>query len=196
VRSRTPADLAGRCGHCFLRDGYCLCGLVPRIDTRVRFIVIRHNQETWKTTNTARLAALALPNSEIREYGVKGQPFDASVLEAPDTWLLYPDDGPRVPAQAPPARLLIVDGSWHQARKILRSDPRFWKLPKLSLPPPPPEARRLRAEHFEQGMSTIEAIARAVALFEGEEKARQLDALHEVMIERILALRGRLGPGW
>jgi DTW domain-containing protein YfiP len=194
VRSRTSVDLLGRCARCFLRDAYCLCGLVPRIETRTRFVVIRHFLEAWKTTNTARLAALALTNSEIRDYGVKGQPFDASVMDAPDTWLLYPDDRPQAPFSTPPARLLIVDGSWHQARKILRSNPRLWTLPKISLPPPPPEARRLRAEHFEQGMSTIEAIARAVALFEGEAKARQLDELHEVMIERILALRGRPGP--
>jgi DTW domain-containing protein YfiP len=187
-------DLVGRCRQCLLRDGYCLCGLVPRIDTRVRFVVIRHQQEIWKTSNTARIAALALSNSEIRDYGVKDHPFDESVMDAPDTWLLYPDDRPRVPSALPPARLIVVDGTWHQSRKILRSNPRLWTLPKLSLPPPPPEARRLRAEHFEHGMSTIEAIARAVALFEGEDKGRQLDQLHELMIERILALRGRLGP--
>lgn len=193
MRSRTPSDLSGRCPRCFLRVDHCLCDRIPRISTRVRFVVVRHNQEAWKTTNTARLAALALENSELHDYGVKGHPFDEAVLAGPDSWLLFPDDKPSVPSPTPPARLLVVDGSWHQARKILRSQPRLWTLPRLSLPPPPPEARRLRTEHLEQGMATIEAIARAVALFEGEEKGRLLDQLHEEMIERVLLLRGRLG---
>jgi DTW domain-containing protein YfiP len=166
---------------------------VPRIDTRVRFVIVRHSLEAWKTTNTARLAAMALTNSELHDYGAKDRLFDESLLDAPDTWLLYPDDRPSVPSSTPPARLLVVDGTWQQARKLIQTIPRIWTMPKLSLPPPPSGARRLREGHLEQGMSTIEAIARAVALFEGEEKARLLDLLHEEMIERILALRGQPG---
>ncbi|HVG58233.1 MAG TPA: DTW domain-containing protein, partial [Hyalangium sp.] len=57
MRSRTPADLAGRCPRCYLPTRLCLCAQVPRLDTRTEFLVIRHNKEKEKSTNTARLAA-------------------------------------------------------------------------------------------------------------------------------------------
>jgi hypothetical protein len=40
-------------------------------------------------------------------------------------------------------------------------------------------------------MSTLEAIAGAIALLEGEAVARPLYALNELMVARVLASRGR-----
>ena len=37
MRSRTPADLAGRCPRCYLPTRLCLCPQVPRLDTRTEF---------------------------------------------------------------------------------------------------------------------------------------------------------------
>jgi DTW domain-containing protein YfiP len=42
-------------------------------------------------------------------------------------------------------------------------------------------------------MSTLEAIAAALALLEGQEVARPLQDIHELMIDRVLACRGRSG---
>jgi hypothetical protein len=42
-------------------------------------------------------------------------------------------------------------------------------------------------------MSTLEAIAGALAFLEGEAVARPLYALNERMIDRVLESRGRLG---
>jgi hypothetical protein len=42
-------------------------------------------------------------------------------------------------------------------------------------------------------MSTVEAIAGAIAVLEGAELARPLYGIHEVMIDRVLASRGRSG---
>jgi len=176
-----------------LRKNFCLCDRIPRIDTRVRLVVVRHAHEYFKTTNTARLAALALTNSELHEYGLKEKPFDPSVLEGGGCWFLFPGEGPACPASAPPERLVVVDGSWHQAKKILRGVPALWNMPRLSLAAPPPTSRRLRTSPHQEGMSTLEAIARAMALLEGEHIGRLLDQLHEEMIDRVLQLRGRLG---
>jgi DTW domain-containing protein len=193
MRSRTPADLAGRCPRCYLPDRLCLCAQVPRLDTRTEFLVIRHNKEKEKSTNTARLAALALTRCQVLTYGAPGQAFDASVLEGPDTWLLFPGTQPPAPDAPPPRRLVVLDGSWGQARRMLQRVPELRRLPGLSLPPPPPATRRLRRPPHPEGMSTLEAMAGAVALLEGEELARRLYALHELMIDRVLESRGRLG---
>jgi len=192
MRSRTPADLAGRCPRCYLPTRLCLCAQVPRLDTRTEFLVIRHNKEKEKSTNTARLAALALSHCQVLTYGAPGQPFDASVLEWPDTWLLFPDTQPPAPEAPPPRRLIVLDGNWGQARRMVQRLPALRRMPGLALPPPLPNTRRLRRPPNPEGMSTLEAMAGAVALLEGEGLAQQLYALHELMIDRVLASRGRL----
>ena len=193
MRSRTPADLAGRCPGCYLPTALCLCAEVPRLETRTRFLVIRHNKEANKSTNTARLAGLALTQCRILTYGAPGQPFDLSVLTEPGTWLLFPDAQPPPPGTPPPERLVVLDGNWTQARRMYQRLPELRRLPGLALPPPPPDARRLRRSPHPYGMSTVEAIAGAISVLEGEQVARPLYALHELMIDRVLAARGRLG---
>jgi DTW domain-containing protein YfiP len=192
MRSRTPADLAGRCPRCYLPTRLCLCSQVPQLDTRTEFLVIRHNKEKEKSTNTARLAALALSRCQVLTYGAPGQPFDASVLEGPDTWLLFPETQSPAPEAPPPRRLIVLDGSWGQARRMVQRLPVLRRLPGLALPPPRPNTRRLRRPPNPEGMSTLEAMAGAVALLEGEELALRLYALHELMIDRVLESRGRL----
>jgi DTW domain-containing protein YfiP len=164
------------------------------VDTRTEFLVVRHNKEANKSTNTARLAALALPRCRLVTYGAPGERFDASELERPGTWLLFPDAAPPPPGTPPPARLVVLDGNWSQARRMHQRLPELRRLPGLALPPPPPESRRLRRSPHTYGMSTLEAIAGAIALLEGEHLARSLYALHERMIDRVLTSRGRLAP--
>lgn len=193
MRSRTPADLVGRCPRCYLPTRLCLCAEVPRIDTRTEFFVIRHQKEKEKSTNTARMAVLALAHCHLLTYGAPGEPFDGSVLEAPDTWLLFPGTTPPAPDAPPPKRLVVVDGNWSQARRMVHRVPVLQRLPGLTLPPPLPETRRLRRPPHPEGMSTLEAMAGALAFLEGEAVARPLYALNERMIDRVLESRGRLG---
>ena len=115
------------------------------------------------------------------------------MLEGAGTWLLFPDTQPPEPQAAPPQRLIVLDGNWGQARRMVQRLPALRRMPGLALPPPPPNTRRLRRPPNADGMSTLEAMAGAVALLEGEEKAQQLYALHELMIERVMESRGRLG---
>ncbi|NMO17916.1 DTW domain-containing protein [Pyxidicoccus fallax] len=197
MRSRTPEDLAGRCPRCFLPTPLCLCTDVPCIPTRTELLVIRHHKETLKSTNTARMAALALPRCTIVSYGSPGKPFDPSVLDAPDTWLLFPDaQQTPAPDALPPARLIVLDGSWGQARRMVQRLPALRRLPGLKLPPPAPDTRRLRRPPHPDGMSTLEAIAGALAHLEGEAVAQPLYELHERMIDRVMMSRGKLAmPG-
>ncbi|XXF80353.1 DTW domain-containing protein [Myxococcaceae bacterium GXIMD 01537] len=192
MRSRTPEDLAGRCPRCYLPTALCLCAEVTPVPTRTEFVVIRHSKEKEKSTNTVRMAALALPRCRVLTYGALDEPFDSSGLDGPDTWVLFPGTSQPAPDAPPPRRLVVVDGSWAQARRMVQRIPELRRLPGLALPPPPPNTRRLRRPPHPEGMSTLEAMAGALALLEGEEAARPLYALHELMVDRVLESRGRL----
>jgi len=169
-----------------------LCAEIPRVETRTRFVVVRHAAERWKPSNSAHYAALALPGCEVHDYGVEDAPFDEARLAAPardagagDTWVLFPDGEHEPPAGAHPARLIVLDGTWSQARRMRRRIGALRGLPFLRLPAP--KARpRMRRPLDPTGMSTLEAIAAAVALLEGEERARPLERLHDRIAEAFL----------
>lgn len=189
MRSRTPPDLKNRCHACWLQLGHCLCADVQRIETATRLVFVRHSIERTKTTNTVRVAMLALSNAELWEYGSPHERFDDSVLKQPDTWLLFPDGQPVSSLATPPKRLVVVDGSWAQARKMVQRVDGFRGLPRLSLPPPEVDRVRLRQPHIPEGRSTMEAVADALTMLEGPEKGEQLHQLHTLMTRRVLEVR-------
>lgn len=190
MRSRTPADLRGRCPRCFLPSALCLCADIPVVRLETPFVIVRHVKQAWKTSNTARIAALALAGSELLDYGGEQGPFDDTPLVAPGTRLLFPGE-PSAEAPAPPARVVVVDGSWSQARRMTQRLASLRTMPRLSLAPPSPQARRLRRAPRPEAMSTLEAVAHAVAQLAGEETARPLFWLHEEHRRRVQLTWGR-----
>ena len=174
-----------RCQRCNLPLHLCLCAEIPRVETRTRILLLQHLVENRKKSNTGRLAALALANSRLLTYGAPGESLDIALLSEPGTWLLFPD-GPTAPPDAPPPRQLVVlDGSWSQTRRMTQRIPALRTLPRLVLPPPPPGMLRLREPTHPSGMSTLDAIARAVAMLEGPEAAAPLERLAALRVQRI-----------
>jgi DTW domain-containing protein YfiP len=164
-----------RCPRCGV--GPCLCDRIPRIETRTRFVILRHAWELDKGSNTGRIAHLALPNSVIHDIGLEDQPFDPAWI--PDaSWLLFPD--PSTDPTGVPETVIVLDGTWGQVRRMVRRNERLWTLPRLRIDKAP-ERRRLRTPHLDEGMSTIEAMAQVLARYEDPEKGRQLDALYDVL---------------
>ena len=190
-RSSTPEDFAGRCRACFFRREVCLCDRVVRVRARTSVLILRHAKEAWKSTNTARLAALALEGAEIVAYGAPGRPLDGALLRGEGTWLLFPGMGRTPPPAGPPRRLVVLDGSWGQARRMVQRVAALRALPRLSLPPHRPDRARMRRPPSPEGLSTLEAIALALGRLEGEDVQRPLLDLYALAVERVLMTRGR-----
>lgn len=193
MRSMTLSHLPGRCQRCWVRQTHCVCPLVPRLETKTHVLIIRHAREAVKSTGTARLAALALPRATLVEYGEDAQPALGQVDELlrPGAALLFPGESLPSPPGAAVTQLVVLDGTWRQARRMLRRLPSVQVLPRLSLPPKEQAVLRLRDAHFAEGRSTLEAIADALALLEGEEEvAPALHALHTAYVERVFRARG------
>jgi DTW domain-containing protein YfiP len=174
-----------RCDRCNLPPHLCLCAEIPRVETHTRFLILQHVVELRKKSNTGRLAALALANARLLTYGAPDEALDTALLSEPGTWLLYPD-GPTAPPDAPaPRQLVVLDASWSQARRMTQRIPALRTLPRLVLPPPEPGMLRLREPTHPSGMSTLDAIARAVAVLEGPEAAVPLERLAALRVQRI-----------
>lgn len=108
-------------------------------------------------------------------------PEGAAVLyPGPDATLL--GEGP------PPSHLIVLDGTWPQAKALYRDSPWLHDLPCVGIVPDRPSNYRIRKEPAEHCLSTIEAIE--VALRAIEPETPRLDRLldgFDAMIDRQIA---------
>jgi DTW domain-containing protein YfiP len=174
-----------RCARCLQRD--CLCAQVPAVATRTRVVIVRHPAERNRSSNSGRLAALALSNSVLVEYRDPLPPLDGA-------WLLYPEGPPCLgPPSPPPRQLIVLDATWSQARRMFRKLSALRGLPILRLPEGA-DAPRMRQAPSPDRVSTIEAIARALRLLEGDEVAAPLEALFALAVDRAAASGRNIPP--
>lgn len=172
-----------KCPRCLLQQRVCLCAEVPTIATRTRVVIVRHHLERFRSSNSGRLANLALPNSEIVEHGGSAGPARLGDLDG--AWLLYPQGEPmRSAPEPPPRQLIVLDATWSQARRMYRKIEAVRGLPMLRLPDDEMPRARLRESPGPGRVSTIEAIARALRILEGDTVAAPLEQLFAVAVHR------------
>jgi DTW domain-containing protein YfiP len=184
--------LAGRCPRCLHRPEWCLCAEIPQLVTRTRIVIVRHHGERFRSSNTGRLAHLALTNSELHDVGGHAR-LELDDLD-PAAWLLFPEGEPctRAP-EPPPATVIALDATWHQARRLRQRLPALRGRRMLALAPEP-AASRMRKAPVATHVSTIEAIAAVLRLLGDGAAADQLDRLFAVAIDR-QRQSGRQPPG-
>jgi DTW domain-containing protein YfiP len=187
----------GRCPRCaFPLEGGCLCPLIPSLRVPCRFLVLRHNSEVTRMTNTGRWAVAALQGAEVLDHARDEEPSDEAVARAlgdEPAWLLYWSPSARRPTGALPRTIVVPDATWAQTRRMVQRIGPLRELPRLALPPPP-SGPRLRRPPRAGGMSTLEAIAGALDVLGAPAEAGALRRLHEAAVEKTLRLKGMWPP--
>ncbi len=195
-RPPPPEVDADHCPRCFLRHEICLCEAIPTLRTCCRVLVVRHWVESWRATNTGRLVHRAVEGTVLVDHGRPGFVLEQGDLPLVDgACLLFPETDSAAPPWTGgcPELLVVVDGTWSQARRMVRRVPGLAQLPRLSLPPGAEPPRRIRRSPFPGARSTIEAVAAALSLWEPPETGRALLDLYEVLAQRMDLARG---PRW
>jgi tRNA-uridine aminocarboxypropyltransferase len=123
---------------------------------------------------TLRMLQLSLPDAVVRRgVELSGDPFvEALYAEEPAPYVLYPGPEARDLSELPrdtPITLIAVDGTWSQAKALLRRNPRLAALPRVAFSPGSPSIYRIRRQPAEHCVSTVEALARALDVLEGPE---------------------------
>jgi hypothetical protein len=118
------------------------------------------------------MAHLSLPGSHLFE----GVDFSAnarlrSLIEAASNpVVLFPAEGAKaleaLSCEAAPPTLIVLDGTWSQARKLWKLNPFLHGLPAYRLTPRQPSRYRVRAEPAAHCVSTIEAVAAALQILD------------------------------
>jgi len=175
-----------RCLRCRRPVSVCYCATLPSIPTRTRVILLQHPRERDMPIGTARMAALALPNAKLHV----GYTWDGRVVPA-DAILLYPGEGAKNILTEPPPEpvtLVVVDGTWSQAKVLVRDNPVLNALPRYAFAAPELSRYRIRKEPRAEYCSTIEALMHVLGVLEGDpERFRALLVPFERMIDTQLA---------
>jgi len=183
-----------QCPRCLRPQTHCLCPLIPHLDSRTRVLVLQHPSEVSHALNTARLAALGLSNAEL----IVGEVFEdlPKLLNRPgyQARLLFPaEDAQPLQAYAPndqPMLLVVPDGTWRKARKMLHLNPLLAALPRVTLAEGGVSRYRLRKAPGPGALSTIEAIVQALETLEAPTTFAPLLKPFEALIEGQIAAMG------
>lgn len=188
------------CQRCLRPEVVCYCARLAALPTQTRVVILQHPRERRVPVSTARMAHLSLPNSELH-YGVT---FDdnarvQAVCDEPGTYVLFPGADACEPSelrQNPPKNVIVVDGTWPLAKKVIKQNPLLMRLPKIGFHPRRPSNYRIRKEPADHCVSTIEAVCELLGGIEGDHDRfdRMLTAF-EFMVDRQLEYaRTRQGP--
>ena len=170
------------CARCRRPESVCYCEHVVEIATRTRVVILQHPRERDVPINTARIAALCLPNAQLHvgiKFGGTKALADATSDPAHPPILLYPaPDAVDIEAHPPdsPRTLIVLDGTWWQASKLWKENPELHAIPRYAFRPRAPSDYRIRKEPQEDYVSTLEALAHVLGVLEGDS-------------ERLLAMR-------
>lgn len=190
-RQLPDAQFRHRCDDCFRPVTQCYCDAITTVDTRTEFLILQHRRERTHPFNSARIAARALTNCKL-VCDRNEQLAEMQLPIKPSAGLLYPSPGARLLDQVPleelPEQLVVIDGTWHQAKTLYRDVEVLRSLPCFALAPTTPGQYQIRLEPDASSLSTVEAIAAAVRQMEPEntDVDRLLDGFH-AMIKKQLA---------
>lgn len=185
------ANKRQRCPQCARPQTHCLCALIPSLPSRTRIVLIQHPDETKHALNTARMTALGLHNAEL----IVAETVEnlERYLQQPGyrAGLLFPgEDAQQLSAyqtEQQPWLLVVPDGTWRKARRILYCNPLLATLPRVTLPSGLRSRYRLRKAPDAQALATVEAVSNALAILEPtvdfSPLLRPFDALIEGQIQ-------------
>ncbi|HEU4385673.1 MAG TPA: tRNA-uridine aminocarboxypropyltransferase [Anaeromyxobacteraceae bacterium] len=159
------------CRRCLRPEAFCVCAGLGPIPSRTRVVLLQHPREARLAICSARLTRVALENAELhRGVSFRDHARVREVVAAPGTAVLFPDGVPaEIAAADPPRALVVLDGTWLQAEKMLVANPEIAALRRVSLAPGRPSGYgALRREPAPGHLPTIEAVALALGALEGD----------------------------
>ena len=155
------------CSHCLRPVDHCLCKFVLPFEAHCNFLILQHPNERRKYNSTSKLVTRALTNSRI----VRGLIFDPqeirSALDGQNAFLLFPSidaaDCETLPLDNGNT-VIVLDGTWSEAGKVLSRNPILQQIPKLSFRAPLRSNFLIRKQPKDHYLSTIESIAHLLKL--------------------------------
>jgi len=166
------------CSQCCRPKISCYCGQIRRIKNHWPVHILQDRRESRHALGTARIAAMSLSACQLHVYDPE-QPESEEACVAIhnavthgtfEPVLVYPGENAQALdslVSGPVRSLIFLDASWRRTRLMLHSQPVLASLPRVCLHNTPASRYRIRRPPSPQALSTLEAIAAALAALEG-----------------------------
>jgi DTW domain-containing protein YfiP len=206
-RRRLLADQPGRrmrslCFNCLQPVVTCFCRHLRPFDPGYKFVILIHALELRRRIATGRMAHLCLRDSVLLlgyDYsenstlnGLLSDPQYCPVVLYPGqdslnlTNLTTLERRQVFPSEKKPL-VVVIDGTWSTAKKMLRRSRNLRDLPRICFTPDKPSRFRVRQQPKKECLSTIEAIHQTLDLLRPSADQDALVYVFDKMVEQQLA---------
>ena len=197
------------CPDCLKPKTICVCDRTPKLASKVRVVILQHPREEDVALGTARLVTRALGEQASIRVGLSWPSLEAALdvpkvdrarwgvvfaqklpeplpPEVKDRVAIVIDRHGKVVIEPSLDGILVLDGTWSQAKALWWRNAWLTKQPRIVLRPTEPTIYgRMRKAPRREWVSTLEAVADAlVGLGEPEATRAALRALMRTMVQR------------
>ncbi|KAF7723668.1 DTW domain-containing protein 1 [Apophysomyces ossiformis] len=133
---------------------------VPQLQLPVQLDVIKHEQELDGKSTAIHARIIAPDDVEILSWGSMASYEENANHDIARTLLLFPGPDAKTLEEIPREtfnRVVVIDGTWKQAKKILRETPTLQRMRKVTIEPRQTYFWRFQ-QLSENYLATIEAI--------------------------------------
>ncbi|XP_043496779.1 tRNA-uridine aminocarboxypropyltransferase 2 isoform X1 [Polistes fuscatus] len=187
--SADPPKARDKCVQCKRPVAVCWCPGLPkqRLCPESRIIILQHPAEVKRCLRTAPMLSLGLEDGKCLTF--RGKKFPSpkhegltEILSDNNTILLYPSPGavalneldPVGTNGQKPYNLILLDGTWPQAKAIYHASPALYLLRAYKLIGVPVSEYVIRTQPTEGCLSTLETGAYALSILEGNQQLKNI----------------------
>jgi|TARA_E500000178_G_C16778095_1_gene642314 DTW domain-containing protein YfiP len=164
-----------RCEQCLIAKHYCICEGAEYASCNAAVCLLMYHNESFKPSNTGRLIAEIVPdNHAFRWDRTSPDPALLALLsnEQYQPFVIFPAEDvetDRVVTQVEPVAgktplFIFLDGTWREAKKMIRKSPYLDNLPVLSITAQKLSDYRLRVAPHAHQLGTAEVAIMVLAL--------------------------------
>jgi len=143
----------------------------------LKFTLLTHSKELKKPSNTGKLVLEVLGQAaeQIRWERTKPPEELLEEIETGGVALLYPGPADDNGCDLSGIRqVILIDSTWHEARKIHQKSPYLQKVRRISIKPDAKSAYNLRKNQKESGLCTAECVIEILRSSGNRDEAERL----------------------
>lgn len=182
------------CNSCGLPTNTCICDQVPKVKTLAQIWILSTQKEFSRPSNTARL--LKLMNPESTDITLWERTHEPEVLLEKirsglfEPYLVFPADNEETrsrcvtyPISDKVPAFIIIDGTWQEARKIVRKSEYLKNLPLISIAPASDSIYDLRRGVKPGNLCTLEAAMEVIRMSGGLETTEVMYGIYQLFLK-------------
>jgi hypothetical protein len=191
-----------RCDHCLIDINECICDGIQEAQCGLVVCMLMYHNESFKPSNTGRLIADVIPENFAFRWDRTDPDKEFLALISDEQYqplIIFPSEGiepqrvvetvERTEGKKP--LLIFLDGTWREAKKMIRKSPYLDQFPVLSITPDKLSEYKLRVAVHDNHLGTAEVAIMVLELANEVDAANKLTQHFEDFREAYLKCKKR-----